>query len=100
MKTPAQWMDEFTSNRWVPTPIVDERIIAMIQFDAIGHGCGRYTEATLRNAGWYFFYPTDTARYGAEFVHIHELELKPKSQLRINSRDAGTYIGPVDPPKL
>ncbi len=50
---------------------------------------GRFTEATLREAGWYFWYPGHGLP--GQFTWQSETD---------TIRRTGTYIGPVEPPKL
>jgi hypothetical protein len=100
MKTPAQWMEYFVLAYKMPPgsrPPLTEEAATAIQRDAIAHEYARFTEATLTQPGWYFWYPTEESFHNPQFIRIREEQVASR---HLRFVPVGTYIGPIDPPKL
>jgi len=57
-----------------------------------------FTETTLEEAGWYFFYPQNPGKFGRpKYVELEQCTIRD-GDLHCKAY-AGVYIGPIIPPK-
>jgi hypothetical protein len=61
--------------------------------------CSAFSEVTIKNPGWYFFYPKHPDKYERpKFVEVGQDSIDD-GWLRCR-KYAGTYMGPIVPPSL